>query len=151
PQAMQIFPTPRLRFAGDQEVSISLDNAGRDRMDALRGLGPAVGTAFHDQQLIVMPDTLPEGIRADFKRRFSVQLHDLYGQSYTPEPLTFDDGNSRQLREKAHAIEKQLQSRTGYALLVLPSQDRRRQSRLHDYLKRKFWRTLQTQCASANR
>jgi hypothetical protein len=151
PSTMQTFPTPRLRFAGDQEVSISLENAGRDRMDALRGLGPAVGTAFHDQQLIVIPDTLPEAVRSDFKRRFSVQVHDLYGQPYTPELLTYDDAKSRQLREKSRAIEKQLQTRTGYALLVLPSQDARRQSRLHDYLKRKFWRTLQTQCASATR
>jgi hypothetical protein len=148
---MQSFQTPRLRFAGDQEVSISLENAGRDRMDALRGLGPAVGTPFHDQQLVVLPDSLPDAVRTDFTRRFCVQVHDLYGQPYTPEVLAYDDTKSRQLREKAHAIEKQLHTSTGYALLVLPSQDKRRQSRLHDYLKRKFWRSVQTQCASASR
>ena len=144
------FATPRLRFAGDQEVRISLERAGPDRMDALRGLGPAAGTPFLDHQLIVLPHTLPHDVAADFKRRFCLQVHDLYGQPYTPESLSFED--RPKLREQAHAIEKRLRPYNGYALLILPSgRDARQQTKLHDSLKRRLWRTVQTQCASAPR
>lgn len=149
-EVVHTFTTPRFRFAGDQEVGISLENAGLDRMDALRGLGPAVGTPFLDQQLIVLPDSLPPGVAADFKRRFCAQVHDLYGQAYAPETLRFDDRGK--LREQAHAIEKKLRPYNGYALLILPSgRDPQQQTKLHDSLKRKLWRTVQTQCASAFR
>lgn len=150
--AVSTFTTPVHRFAGDQEVRISLENAGPERLDALRGLGPALDSPFHDQQLIALPESLPEDVRSDFKRRFSVQVHDLYGQSYEPETVTYDDTKSRVLREQARAVEKKLQPYNGYALLVLPSaRDRRQQTKLHDYLKRRLWRTVQTQCASAGR
>lgn len=149
-EVVHTFATPRFRFAGDQEVSISLESAGPERMDALRGLGPAAGTPFHDQQLILLPGSLPLGVGADFKRRFGVQVHDLYGQTYTPESLSFDDKGK--LREQAHAIEKKLKPYNGYALLVLPTgRDPQQQTKLHDSLKRRLWRTVQTQCASADR
>lgn len=146
------FKTPILRFAGDQEVKISLENAGRERMDALRGLGPAASSHFHDQQLIVLPESLPEGVRSDFRRRFCVQVHDLYGQTYTPELISYDDTQTRTTREQANAIEKKLKLNNGYALLVLPSgKSHLQQTKLHNYLKRKLWRTVQTQCASASK
>jgi len=149
-EVVHTFATPRFRFAGDQEVSIPLENAGPERMDALRGLGPAECTPFLDQQLILLPGSLPQGVGADFKRRFSGQVQDLYGQAYSPEPLTFYDRGT--LREQAHAIEKKLRPYNGYALLVLPSsRDSQQQTKLHDSLKRRLWQTVQTQCASADR
>jgi len=152
PEAIEFFAAPSLRFAGDQEVRNDLENAGRSRMDALRGLGPAVSTPFHDHQLIVLPESLPDGVRSDFKRRFCLQVNDLYGQPYTPDLLLYDDTKSSRTREKAGAIKKALQPHSGYGLLVLPAnEDQNQLTKLHDHLKRRLWRKVQTQCASATK
>ena len=145
------FPPPRLRFAGDQEVRTDLQTAGRDRFDALRGLGPAEATPFRDDQLILVPSTLTQSLVDDFHRRLCLQVQDLYGQSYQPELVTYSSERQWTLREHARAIESVLGKRNGYALLVLPSLHPGRQRRLHDYLKRKFWSRVQTQCARAQK
>jgi len=151
-EAIEAFPAPSLRFAGDQEVRISLERAGHSRMEALRGLGPAVGTPFHDNQLVVIPESLPPAVSSDFKRRFCLQVHDLYGQSYTPQSLTYDDTKSRRTRDQARAIKDALQPYNGCSLLVLPSdKDEAQLTMLHDHLKRKLWRKVKTQCASATK
>jgi hypothetical protein len=152
PDNVQIFKAPCLRFAGDQEVKISLENAGQERMEALRGLGPVTDTPFHGHQLIVFPESLPEEVQRDFKRRLSVQINDLYGQTYAPDPLKVDDIKAYTLREQSNAILKKLRTNNGYALLVLPSGwEQKDLSKLHNYLKRRLWETVQTQCASASR
>lgn len=146
---VQIFSHPSLRFAGDQVVKTILNSVGRDRLEALRKLGPATNTPFTDDQLVVLSETMPEEVRKDFKERFCGGLKGVYKKTYEPAPLKYDDRDARTLRKKARAIEKVLENRKGYALLVLPKcKSRKQQSRLHDYLKRKYFKNLQTQCAS---
>jgi hypothetical protein len=149
---VRIFQDPVLRFAGEQEVKISLKDAGRDRLEALKELGAATDTPFYDEQLLVLCETLPEKVRNDFKKRFSSCVNGLYNKPYEPVSLRYEDREARTARMKARAIEKVLENRKGYALLVLPKcKSRKQQTRLHDFLKRKYWKNLQTQCASAKR
>ena len=145
-----VFDPPALRFAGDQIVRTRLDEAGRDRFSALRGIGPAESTPFTGDQHLIISEGMPEVVRKDFRQRFGVALQDLYGKAWEHKLIKFDDRFARTLREKARAIEKEVINRRGYGLLVLPvMKNQHQQSRLHHYLKRSLWgQKLQTQCAS---
>jgi hypothetical protein len=147
-EAITIFKAPRLRFAGDQEIPTILEDAGRDRFHALRGLGPAETAPFADEQIFIRPESMPEGAWKDFKRRFLLELQSLCGVSLSPSALKYDDRKVRRLREQAGAIDKALAHRAGYALLVLPAQKKSaQQTRLHHSIKRNYWGKVFTQCA----
>jgi hypothetical protein len=149
---VEVFPPPSLRFAGDQEVRTNLQTAGRDRFDALRGLGPADSSPFQDEHLVIQPRSMPEDVRKDFKRRFCRQIQELYDNQFEPEQTKYNDEGVRRLRLQARAIDEVLADRRGYALLVLPPEgDRSQQTKLHHYLKRRYWSTVKTQCASAKK
>lgn len=143
-----IFKPPRLRFAGEQEIPTILADAWRDRMQALRGLGPAETAPFADEQLFLRPDSMPDGIWKDFKRRFLLELQTLCGVNLTPSLLKYEGRSTYKLREQARALEKAIGQRTGYALVVLPWQkNRSEQTKLHHHLKRRYWGQVLTQCA----
>jgi hypothetical protein len=147
---VELFSPPALRFAGDQIVRTRLEEAGRDRFRALRGIGPAESTPFTDDQSMIISESMPEAVRKDFRQRFSLALQDLYGKAWEHKLIKYDDRSARTPREKARAIEKEIANRRGYGLLVLPKmKNQPEQSKLHHYLKRNLWRQkLQTQCAS---
>ena len=146
PQESEIFEPPALRFAGDQELETNLETAGRDRIAALRGIGPAESSPFADQQFLVRPASMPEGVWKDFSSRFVLQVQDLCGHSPSPIGLKFDKVYG--LRPQARALEKVIGDHHGCGLVVLPVMaDRERQTMMHHHLKRKYWEQFHTQCA----
>lgn len=142
-------PAPRLRFAGDQEIATNLASIRQDRYYALKGLGPAETTPFGDQQLILIPDSIPRALREDFCRRFKLHIGEFYAQSYNPEIRTYSAPSGESLKQQAQLILKACASTSGYALLILPERRPSEVRRLHDYVKRTLWHQLQTQCALA--
>lgn len=148
-EEIHVFSPPKLRFADDQELSTNLATMRRDRFDALKHLGPAESSDFEDEQMYMYPESMPTQIRLDFKKRFCEKLTGLGGKSPSFQNLAVADKNCFLLREQFNEIKKAIGNRRGYGLFLLPKERRSGQSKkLHDYLKRNYWKQVQTQCAS---
>lgn len=148
-EEIQVFSPPKLRFAGDEELSTNLETMRRDRFDALKHLGPAESSDFEDEQMFIYVETMPAQVRLDFKRRFCEMLAELCGKSPNFQNLAVADKNCFVLREQFNEIKRAIGNRRGYGLFLLPKERKSGQTKkLHDCLKRNFWKQVQTQCAS---
>jgi hypothetical protein len=140
------FQPPKLRFAGDQEITNDLQRANSDRISALRSIGPADSSPFADSQFFIRPVSMPQGVWNDFCAKFALQVQDLYGHAPNASHLAFE--KSYGLRLQARALEKAIGDRHGCGLVVLPvMQDNERKTKLHHHLKRTYWSQFHTQCA----
>jgi len=140
------FQPPKLRFAGDQEITNDLQRANSDRISALRSIGPADSSPFADPQFFIRPVSMPQGVWNDFSAKFALQVQDLYGHAPNASHLAFE--KSYGLRLQARALEKAIGDRHGCGLVVLPvMQDTERKTKLHNHLKRTYWNQFHTQCA----
>lgn len=140
------FAPPKLRFAGDQEITNDLQRANADRISALRSIGPADSSPFTDPQFFIRPVSMPQPVWNDFSSKFALHVQDLCGHAPNAKQLVFEKIYG--LRPQARALEKAIGDRHGCALVVLPvMQDVERQTQLHHHLKRTYWSQLHTQCA----
>ncbi len=146
---VQLFEPPKILLGGEEELTTNLPTMGKDRFDALKYLGPADSSDFVDEQLFIFGESMPEEVRLDFKKRFLGIIKEIYGKSPVFHNVRVDDRRANLMRQQFNAIEKAVGNRRGYGLLILPKERKSGQHRkLHDALKRRFWKQIQTQCAS---
>lgn len=145
---VRLFNPPKIRVGGDEVLSTDLEKMGIDRFEALKHLGPADSSEFASEQMFVFGDSMPEGVRTDFKKRFLQTVKDLYGKTPNLQNIRFDDYRS-EMRHQFNAIETAIGHRCGYSLMVLPKERKTGQEKkLHNALKRSLWERVHTQCAS---
>ncbi len=147
---VRCFDPPKIRIANDEVLTTNLETMGKDRFDALRHHGPNNPTDFLPEQLFISGNSLPDEVRLDFKNQFVEVIKDLYGKCPGFHNVNVDDRFADTMRKKFNSIVNAIGSRQGYGLLVLPKERRDGQEKkLHDYLKRRLWNQVQTQCVSA--
>ncbi len=146
---IHLFSPPKLRLANDQELTTNLETMRKDRFDALKYIGPAESSDFEDEQMFIYPESLPTQIRLDVKKRFCDMVKELSGKPPNFQNLAVADQNRPVLREQFNEIKRTIGNKRGYGLFLLPKERKRGQTKkLHDTLKRNFWKQVQTQCAS---
>jgi hypothetical protein len=139
---------PRLVFGNDTEISLTKDNLGTVKWDALRapGVGPYVRTPF-DPQFMNLPMSLPASVAADFATKIRRELQSIYPEPYEPEILVYDDSATK-LSGQLQSIDQAMGERCGYVLQVLPKYPH---PKLYRFLKRKQSdRKLFSQCSRSS-
>lgn len=136
---------------GSNGRGVALTEYGRKRMDFLhKQIGGILVQEPFPKQYLIAPASLHRDITEEVKGEVIGQIQKVYPHRYHITPLVYDDSSARNLTQQVAAIERVIEKNNvdgGSALLILPENAH---PDLHNYIKRKLFKTLSFQCATAS-